>query len=169
MMQRHIHNTRGFTLIEMLVYIAVLVLAVSAMVTLFLSLNTTLSRNQVERALAHTAQVALETMVRDIRAAETADTTVANQLTLQTKGGATTTVFSLSGTGVTLNINSTNLGSLTSDEVTVEDLTFTKYEHIGTELETTLVRVALTLSVSTKAASSTRTYYSSAVLRGSYE
>lgn len=165
----HRHSLKGFTLVEILVYIAVLVLAVSVMVTLFLSLNTVLSRNQVERELAHTAQVTLERMVRDIRSAATADTTVANQLTLQTKGGATTTVFSLSGVGVIMSVNDTNLGSLTSDTVAVDDLTFTKYEHFGTELETTLVRIALTLSVSTNAASSTNTYYTSAVLRGTYE
>lgn len=169
MTPQKLHNRRGFTLIEMLVYIAVLVLAVSAMVTLFLSLNTTLARNQVERALTHSAEVTLERMVRDIRAAATADTTVANQLTLQTEGAATTTVFSLSGTQVAYSINGTDYGFLTSDAIQVDNLTFTAYEHIGTELETTLVRVALTLSVSTRAASSTRTYYTSAVLRGSYE
>lgn len=168
-MIRDSKNRKGFTLIEVLVYIAVLILAVLVMVSLFLSLSTVLSRNQVERELSQTAQVTLEKMVRDIRAAATADTTVANQLTLQTIGGATTTQFALSGNSVVMNLNGTNLGTLTSNTVSVDDLVFTKYETLGAELETILVRVALTLSVSTKAASTTQTYYTSAVLRGSYE
>lgn len=168
-MIRDSKNRKGFTLIEVLVYIAVLIIAVLVMVSLFLSLSTVLSRNQVERELSQTAQVTLEKMVRDIRAAATADTTVANQLTLQTIGGATTTQFALSGNSVVMNLNGTNLGTLTSNTVSVDDLVFTKYETLGAELETILVRVALTLSVSTKAASTTQTYYTSAVLRGSYE
>lgn len=164
-----IKNKKGFTLIEVLVYIAVLILATMVMVSLFLSLSTTLSRNQVERELSQTAQVALEKIVRDIRSATTADTATVNQLTLQTLGGATTTIFTLSGSSVTMNLNGVDYGPLTSDSVSVDDLVFTKYEAPGAELETILVRAALTLSVSTRVASTTQTYYTSAVLRGSYE
>jgi len=169
MINQNKNSIKGFTLIEMLVYLAVLLLAVSAMVTLFLSFDTTLLRNQTERELNHTAQITLERMVRDIREATTADTAVSNQLTLETLSAATTTIFSLSGDDVLMTINGNTIGSLSSNEVQVDDLVFTKYETAGAELETILVRVALTLSVSTKAASTTKTYYTSAVLRGSYE
>jgi len=163
------NRTKGFSFIEVLVYIAVLVLISVTVVSTFLALDTSLLRNKAERALTNSAQVTLERMVRDIRAGATADTTIPGQLTLNTAGFATTTVFVVSGGNVTATVNGTNLGPLTSDDVTVENLVFTKYSLTGTELETDLVRVALTLSISTKAASTTKTYYTSAVLRGSYE
>lgn len=169
-MMRTIENNRsGFSLVEMLVYIAVLMFAVTAMVVSFLSLDTSLIRNQAYRELTHTANIVLERMVRDIRAAETANTSVANQLTLVTPNGATTTVYALSGNDIDLTVNGIDLDTINDADVSVDALTFTKYDNVGTELETSLVRVTLTLSVSTNGTSATRTYYTSAVLRGTYE
>jgi len=165
------NNIQGFSLIEMLVYIAILILAVVAMVVSFLSFNASLVRNQAYRELTHVANLTLDRMVRDIRAAASADTTVSNQITLSTEGGATTTVYALSNDTVNLTVNGKNLGTLTEDDVKVEDLTFSKFENIGTELETTLVRVQMTLSMAstTKWATTTSIYYTSAVMRGDYE
>jgi len=160
---------RGFSLIETLVYIAVTVLVSYAGVTTFLSLNTVLIRNQTERTLGHSANVSLERMVRDIRSAVSVNvggsTLGTSPGVLALSQGATTTTFSVSGGNVVVAVNGTNLGPLTSDAVTVQNLTFTRYVATTTEM----VRVALTLSANSKAASTTRTFYTSAVLRGSYE
>ena len=157
----------GFTLIEILVYVGILVMVASAVVVTFLSLDTVLLRNKTERVLTNSATVALERMTRDIRAASTANAVIANELTLITL--STTTVFSLSGNSLVATVNGSPLGALTSDDVTVENLEFSHYQNTGGEIETEAVRVALTLSIETKAASSTRTYYSTVVLRGTYE
>ncbi len=103
----------------MLVYIAILILAVVAMVVSFLSFNASLVRNQAYRELTHVANLTLDRMVRDIRAAASADTTVSNQITLSTEGGATTTVYALSNDTVNLTVNGKNLGTLTEDDVKV--------------------------------------------------
>lgn len=163
------HYKKGFTLVEMLVYMAVLVLIAGALVTTFLSLNTVLLRNATERTLTHAATVSLERMVRDMRSADTVNTGLStlgtSPGTLALTDGATTTRFYISSGRLVVSVNGVELGPLTPEEVTVEDLIFQRYVGATTEM----VRASLTLSVSSKAASSTRTYYGSGVLRGSYE
>ncbi len=159
----------GFSLVEVLVYIAVTVSISLAGVLTYLSLNSGLVRSATERSVNHAAQVALERITRDIRGATTVN---AAQSTLGTSPGvltltnaATTTRYSVSGGALLLEVDGVTLGPLTGSGVTVEDFTLNRY--VGTSTE--LVRVKLTLSAVTKAASTTRTYYTSAVLRGSYE
>ncbi len=162
-------SNRGFTLIEILFYIAIMVLLSGAFVTTFLSLDTVLVRNRTERELSQSASVSLERIVRDIRASNSVNAglssfgTSPGVLTLVEQ--STTTRFYLSGGSLLVNVNGTEIGPLTSGAVTVQDLTFYKY----TGSTTDMVRVGLTLSAQSKGASSTRTFYTSAVLRGSYE
>ena len=167
-MYTHAQKKRGFSLVEVLVYLAVLILVVSVSISTYLSLNTVLLRNKTERTLTNAAHVALERVVRDIRNSSTVNTglsTLGSSPGVLTLDSGTTTQFQLSGDSVAVSVNGTELGPLTGPNVTVDELIF--YRYLG--LTTELVRVKLTLSVSTKAASSTRTFYSSAVLRGSYE
>lgn len=162
-------NIRGFTLVETLVYLAVTVLIAGAGVTTYLTLDTVFVRNATERALTNAATVVLERMVRDIRSADSVNTGASSLGTspgvLVLVADATTTTFSLSGGDVVVRVNGGSSAPLTSDSVTVNELTFTSYTGTTTEL----VRIKLSLSANSKAASTTRTYYSSAVLRGTYE
>lgn len=165
----HTHTQKGFSLIEVLVYIAVTVLVTLAGVLTYLSLSTTLVRNETERAVSQSAQVTLERMVRDIRGAisiNAAQSTFgASPGKLSLVSGATTTEFALVNGKVELAVNGVSMGPLTSGGVGVDSLFFTRYTGTSTEL----VRISLTLSASNKAASTTRTFYEGAVLRGSYE
>jgi type II secretory pathway pseudopilin PulG len=159
----------GFSLIEALVYLSITVVLAGALVTTFLSLNTTLLRNRTERELTHSASVSLERMVRDIREANSVDTGMStlgsSPGVLELESASGTTRFYLSSGALVVNVNGTEIGPLTSDAVTVQGLVFQKY----TGSTTDMVRVGLTLSAVSRAASSTRTFYTSAVLRGSYE
>lgn len=160
---------KGFSLIEVLVYIAVTVLIAGACVTTYLSLDATLIRNRTERILAHSASVSLERMVRNIRGAESINNAGSTFGTspgaLELVSGTTTTKFSISGDNLVVAVNGGTPGPLTSEEVIVRDLVFTRF----TGAVTDMIRVQLTLSANTKAASTTRTFYTSAVLRGTYE
>jgi len=163
-------SASGFSLVEVLVYVAVLVLVTMAGVLTYLSLSTTLVRYETERAVSHAAQVTLERIVRDIKGATTITAAessfgTSSPPSLTLVAGTTTTKFSLSGGNVLLTQNGIEIGPLTSEDVTVEQLYFLRYTGVSTEL----VRVVLTLSASNKAASTTRTFFGSGVLRGSYE
>jgi type II secretory pathway pseudopilin PulG len=168
-MMRTSHHNRGFSLVEVLVYLSVMVLVAGGLITTFLSLDTVFLRNRTDRELMVSASMTLEQMTRAIRNAESINlagssfNTSPGALSLTT--GATTTRFFISGGGIAVSVNGVELGPLTSDDVTVESLIFTHY--IGTTTE--LVRVELTLSATSSVASSTRAFYTSAVLRGTYE
>jgi type II secretory pathway pseudopilin PulG len=168
-MMRTISTTKGFSLVEVMVYLAVTVFLAGALVTTFLSLNTVLARNATERALTMGAQVSLERVVRAARSADTVHTGLStldsSMGALALTEGATTTRFYVSGDALMLSVNGTDLGPLTSDGVSVEDVVFHRYVASTSEM----IRMELTLSAIGKASSSTRTFYSSAVLRGSYE
>jgi type II secretory pathway pseudopilin PulG len=162
-------QSRGFSLIEVLVYIAVTVFISTAGVLTYLSLNTVLLRQETERSVNHAALVALEKISRDIRGATTVDTAQSSlgtsPSTLVLDAGTSTTGFAVSGGVLVYTRNGVEVGPLTGTDVTIEDFTVNRYTGTSTEL----VRVSLTLSAENKAASTTRTYYTSAVLRGSYE
>lgn len=162
-------RTRGFALVEVLVYLGITVMIGAALITTFFSLSTALLRNRTDRELTESATVALERMVRTIQSADSVSLTGSSLGTspgaLELSAGATTTRFSVSGGNVAVEENGVMLGPLTSDGVTVQELTFTHYLGATTEM----VRVSLTLSASSSAASTTKTFNASAVLRGSYE
>lgn len=162
-------RARGFTLIEVVIYIAVLLLATSAVVATFFSLRQVFERNRVERELADAATEILDRIGREARYA----TAIANTSTLGTSPGvldldqgATTTRFSVSGGDVVFRQNGVDIGSLDSAGVGVDSLIFTKYENVGTS---TAVRTQLTLSVTTKFASTSKAFYTTSLLRGSYD
>lgn len=163
------YSKRGFSLVEIMVYLSVTTLVAGALVTTFLSLDTVLLRNKTDRALAESARVSLERVVRDTRAAQAVNTGLstfgAPAGALALTEGATTTRFYVAGESLVMSVNGVEIGPLTSSEVTVQSFVVTRYVASTTEM----VRTALTLSASSKAASSTRTFYSSAVLRGTYE
>lgn len=160
---------RGFTLIEMLVYMAVLVVVVGALVTTFLSFNTVFFRNTAERALTEEARIALEYILGSIRQADMVNVAESvlesspGTLVLSTNGIETT--FEVSSSTLTVSEDGNEVGPLTSDAVGVDALTFIRYEDTATEL----VRIALTLSVDTPVYTTTKTFYASAVVRGTYE
>ncbi len=166
---RRIVPNRGFSLVETLVYLAVMVLMVTACVGIFSTLNTVLARNAIERELTTSASVTLERMLRDLRYADIVDLTPStfnvSPGTLKLVQGTTTTTYTLTGGSVFVTVYGASPYPLTGDQVTVDSLVFTRYATSTIEL----VRVALTLSTHAKAASSTRTFYTSGVLRGAYE
>jgi Tfp pilus assembly protein PilW len=172
MMHSFLHTRKrqhGFSLVEMLVYVAVVVFVAGALISTFLSLNTVLLRNRTERELAESARASLERIERDIRNADSINTALStlgsNPGVLVLTGTGTTTKFYVSSSTLMLNVNGVDLGPLTSDAVTVRSIVFNRY--VGTT--TDLVRVTLTLSAVSKAASTTRTFYTSAVVRGTYD
>lgn len=167
----HMQRQGGFSLIEVLVYIAVLVLVSTAVVTTYLSLHTVLVRNEMERELTKAAHGVLERFVRDVRAAtaiNTLERTLSDELALDQSISTTTEYYVASGR-MYVDVNDVAEGPLTPEAVVVDSVVFTAYDHVGGDIESEAVRIALTLSINAKEASTTRTFYTSAVLRGTYE
>lgn len=169
----HSLTHKGFTLVEMIIYIAILLVVSMAAIVTTLSLRDTFERNRVERELASAASHTLERMVREIRDADTVNGASVlgispGMLLLDDAGGTPAQVsFNLSGGQVLLYEDGVEVGPLTPASVTATDLAF--FTHTQAGGTTDLVRVELTLSVATRFASTTRMFSTAAVLRGSYE
>jgi len=159
----------GFTLIEMLVYIAILTIVSGGALTLLFSLTDQINAGRAQRLVSSSAQTALERMLTEVRSADAVD---AVNSTLEVSSGvlaldreASTTALTLSAGTVMLSSDGVIQGPLTSENVSVDELRFYHYDNTNTEL----VRVVLTLSATVGDTSITRTFNAAGVLRGSYD
>ncbi len=162
-------NKKGFTLIEILFYIALLIILMGVMITSMFSLFNAFEKNRTERALTHAATIVLERIVREARFANYIHEGLSSFGTSPGKlvlvESAKQSDFYVSGGAIMYAENSIDIGPLTPSNVLVEDIVFTHLENSVTEA----VHIELTLSVREKAASTTKKFYTSAVLRRSYE
>lgn len=144
----------GFSLLELLIYIAILSLITLVIGNAFVSFNR--SRGQVEaRSEVNTAlRFAIEKMAQDIHAASSATTPATAGAT------SSTLVLSVSGTTVSYCVVNSQLlrdtsggcsGSgeaMTSTTVTVATPTFTRIENTNTVLSKTFVSIEINLTAS---------------------
>lgn len=165
----HHHCRGGYTLIEMLVYISLLVIVSGGALTVLFSMSDQISEGRAQRTLTQSAQVALERMLAEIRVADLVDlpssTLVTSPGTLVLTQGASSTAFQVSGGVITMTTDGVSQGQLTADAVSVDALRFYHYDNGTTEL----VRIDLTLTATSGAAAVTRTFEAATVLRGSYD
>ncbi len=163
------NSKRGFSLVEMLVYIFILMIVVGASLQILLLLDDRILAHRADQRLIHSGQSTLEHILDSVRNADTVDqfysTFATNPGTLVLMQGATTTQYERVGNQIEVTVNGTSEGMLTDDAVTVTELRFFSYDNSTTEL----VRVELTLSANAGEAVVTKTFNASATLRGSYE
>lgn len=155
--------------IDTIVYAAVLVILTSAAVTAVISLNTVFERNKSERVLMNAGALVIERFTRDARDAGSVNVPLsalaASSSVLVLENGATTTTYSVVGGTIMLDVEGVSYGALTPSDVVVRNFSVVRYS--GTKSEA--VRLTLDLGIRDRFASTTETFYSTAVLRGSYE
>lgn len=171
MIARLKNSKSGFTLIEMLIYVALLSVMSITAVTTILSLQDMYTSYRINQVLRQTNNVVFERMIADIRRADGVDpfSCVFNDpdglLDLEIAGNPSAQ-YHLNG-GRVIHTDSNGVSSpLTSDDVTVNTLQFTLINDNG---ETTMVRVHMNVTADFGSASSTMSFYTSAVLRGTYD
>ncbi len=169
MLPSHSDSARGFSLVEMLVYLALLILISVVAVSSLLSLTDTLTAYRAEKQLTSQTRGMFERIVADMRNA-TAVNIITSTLdtspgTLVLEYPSETITYTLSGGSVTVARDSEAPSPLNTGGVTVTALTFTRYDMATTEL----VRVTLSATSVLGDATVSETFTTSAVLRGSYE
>jgi type II secretory pathway pseudopilin PulG len=165
------HSSKGFTLLETLVYVAVLATITALVTTTLISMLRPAVRVRAAQALTAGANDTLERMSREIRNSYDIDTlqssfgTNPGTLALRMMDGAVqeTHTFYLSGSRLMLNDNGT-VGALSADSVAVTSLVF--YE-LSTPVSKG-VRIELELSTTTSAGTRSETFYTTLMLRDSY-
>lgn len=167
-MRQHTHN-RAFTLIEALVYVAILTIVSIGSVSILFDLNNLFYQYQVKRELFESGTATMERIITEVRQAELVDlgntsiaTSTAGKLTLD--NGATTTAFRLENNSIIVSVNGTDEGILSTGNLSVDG--FTVYRYALTQGE--LVRIKLELSATIDQSSDSLELYGAAVVRGSY-
>jgi type II secretory pathway pseudopilin PulG len=162
-------SARGFSLIEMLVYLAILMIVVGASLTLLFTLDDRIREQRANQLVVQSAQSTLEHILSSVRAADVVNTVGSTLNTtpgvLALTQGATTTTYAIVNGDISVTRNGVSLGSLTDEAVTVSQLRFFSYDNGDTEF----VRVVFTLSAQVGDTTVTKTYRGGATLRGSYE
>lgn len=159
----NIFNNKGFSLLELVVSMALFAIILFAVVSSFISMNLSNSRTMADREASENAKRALEEITYEIKAAKSiyTSTTTANQLSLETSNylpeGETHTFidFFLCGSAICFKKEGQDAITLTSSSVQVTNLTFSQ---ISTG-NASSVQVGLTVNnFSLTSTSTVRTY-----------
>ena len=161
-------SNKGFTLIEMLVYMALLILISTAAVASLISMSDMFQQQKAQQLVTRNATVVLERFLSDMRVADAVDyfdsTLTIHPGKIAFIYGATTTSYSMVGGVIETDVDG-SVSALTDSSVTVDQLRFYVHDNTVTEL----ARIVMTLSATAGTITHTETFSVGAVLRGSYE
>lgn len=158
----------GFTLVEMLVYLAIFTMVSTASVLFLFSLTDFVSQYRIETALYRSGTNVMEQVMVGLRQADTIDllnTTLNDPLLGELTVGhdASTTAFAISAGALELTVDGVPLENMLSSGVTAQGFTITHYPLAVGEL----VRVKLELTAAINGVSKSIILYDAAVIRGS--
>ncbi|MEK7209109.1 MAG: prepilin-type N-terminal cleavage/methylation domain-containing protein [Patescibacteria group bacterium] len=166
-------TNQGYTLLEAIIYLAVLTVLAMVFISLLFSMTQTYTEFRLTRAIASSALLGLERLTREIKQATSLDLVTSNlgahpgRLVLNTTtadGTPTTIDFYLSAGSLMVKEGSNAAASTTAALVTVDNLIFQSIN----AAESVAVKIELTLSASRGQLSRAEKFYATAVLRGSY-
>lgn len=158
----------GFTIVEFLVYITILMLVMASSVTFLFSINGVITQYRLETELYRGGTAVLEQVVLALRQAEEFNAG-GSTLHPSTSGvlsvtGDSTTEFARIGSQLMLSVDGVAYGDITSDVLFVDGFTVYRYDTTNGEF----VRVELDLRASIGEQSRSATFYGGAVLRGAF-
>lgn len=164
-------NNRGYTLVEMVIYLGILSLISVVIITTLFSFVSTYRNLTALRLAENSGIYSMERISRDLLSATSIDST---NSTLGTSPGVLTIVTSDSTNSTTtkyyvdsgvlkVDINGTYLGPLTGSGVSVTNLVF-QSSNSGISKA---VKIDLTLQGVSASTTKTKTYHNTVILRGS--
>ncbi|MBI2023224.1 type II secretion system protein [Candidatus Giovannonibacteria bacterium] len=156
---------KGYTLLETLIYVTILAVVAIIVVGSILTLYQAFIRNRIERKLSYSGDAAIETLVREIRAASSTNPATSAFAShpgiLDLSKG---TVFSLSGTDLRVSYEGAAAENLTSSGVRTTNLIF--YRNATTSSE--IIKIEITLEAGEGRYTKSKNFFGSAVLRENY-
>lgn len=163
---------RGYSLVEMIIYVALLALFLGVIVSVLLGVGRSLNYVQATIDSQQSAITALDRVVREIQNAQSVNTgtsvfnTSPGTLTLTTTNDAddaiTRSMYINNGV-VRMKENSVDVGALTSSNVVVSQLEFNFIDGVVSDA----VRVTMTVDAGKSSSARSDTYYATAIVRGS--
>jgi prepilin-type N-terminal cleavage/methylation domain-containing protein len=164
-------SRKGFSLVEMIIYIALIAIIFVFVINLVLSFASSYKDIAALRIVDRSAMNSLERMTRDIRNATSIDMVLSgfnvNPGTLAlietTAGVSTTTRFYIQSGTLKVDVNGVFSGPLTGNRATVTNLVF----HLLTSTSSQAVKIDMTVQGTSGTVSKTKSYYSTIILKGS--
>lgn len=172
-MSRTFNNRRGYTLVELIVYVALVAMLLLVIISTALSMANVYKRSRTYLDINSAGITAFSKFSRDIRRASSIDATdsifgvSAGRLVLLMKksdGTNDSVAYYLSNGRVELDENGVYTGSVTQGDVAVSGLTFKKFANASTSA----VRIEMTMAPRASTSIPALNFYGTYVLRGSY-
>ena len=163
-------GSRGFSLVEVMVYIFILVFMLVVVIEVVVSITRASRIISSARAIENSAVLSIERLTREMRLANSvvvASSTLAvhpGRLTLtgeDDEGDPRTVEFYLSGGRILMKENNVDLGALTESDVVVTNLIFQRFATSTTEG----IRTQMRLESGTSTHYRTETFYSTSLVR----
>ena len=166
-------NNRGITLVETIIYMALLILVMGVIVQVLVSIGGVYRNIKLTRELESSGTIAMESMLREIR---NASNVVLNESSFGTSPGVLTVAgvdedlnpykiaFSVASGALQISKNGETPTALTSSSGAVSYLLF---NHVATSTSEG-VRIELEMSGTSTSTPKSERFYGFAVLRGSY-
>ena len=120
-------NNHGFTFIELILYISIVTIMLSAIVPFGWNVVKSSVKSSVEQEVYSQARYVSERIKYEIRNASGITTVSSNSISLTNFSPDTTTVIDLSAGKIRINKNGTGATNLNSNDTTASSLTFTNY------------------------------------------
>lgn len=163
------YNNKGYTLVEMVIYIAIMSVVLLLIVNTVISLSRSYRDLYALRIVDSTAVDSMERMTREIRGATSVDTvnstfnTNPGVLTLISTLGntSTTTKFYISNGVLKVDVNGAYSGPLSDVDATIDSLTFVKLDS-GVS---TAVKIDMTVSGRSGFTVKTKNYHTTILLK----
>jgi type II secretory pathway pseudopilin PulG len=164
-MKKITSQQKGYSLIEMIVYVTLISVIFLLIVNTLLSFSSSYRQLEANRLLEHTAIDTLERLSRDIRNANTITVNGTGDITLTQSTGSisTTTRIYLQSGDVKLDINGTYFGPLCVRNSQVTNLTFT----LATSSEANAVKIDMTVQASSGSVIRTKQFHSTVIAKES--
>ena len=144
------NHKKGFTLLELLIYVAILAVLMVGIASAFISFNRGRGQVEARSEVNSNLQFAIEKISHDLKFASSVTTPAA------AGASSNTLVLVLDGSNITYNVSSGQLKrqvnsetpeTITSDKVTVATPTFTRLENTNTVLPKTVISIETNISV----------------------
>lgn len=162
--------TKGYTLIEMVIYVSLLTVIFVLSVNMLLSFSNSYRTLSALRVAEHSALDAMERISRDIHSATSVDSgnstlgTSPGVLTLITTSNSvsTTTKFYIQNGVLKVDVNGVYFGPLTLISASTTSLTFGLLSNTGGNA----VKVDMTVEATIGTVTKSKTYHTTVILRG---
>jgi hypothetical protein len=161
---------KGYTLIETVIYVAILATIYFLIISTLLSFNSSYRNVVALRIVDNSGIDAMERITRDVRSAASVDifnSTLGSNpgvltLVATSNGVSTTTKFYLQNGVVKMDINGTYYGPLTLSSASVTSLVFNKLDNSNSSA----VKIDMTITGTSGFISKTKSYHSTIILKG---